>query len=107
METQIVTCGITTAERETLIRLSADDATAVMDSTIPKDFNRALKQGWTPVRKTVTTDGTVVGYTLHAPRKAVSLRNTSPVKRVMSDEDKAKMVERLTMAKNSQAIKEI
>jgi hypothetical protein len=55
-----------------------------MDSTVPKYFRKALRQGWTPVRQYVYDDGTVCGMVLTAPEKSVTIRNTA--KKQMSDE---------------------
>jgi hypothetical protein len=54
-----------------------------MDSTVPKWFRKALKQGWTPVRQYVYDDGTVCGMVLTAPERSVTIRST--VKKQMSE----------------------
>jgi hypothetical protein len=55
----------------------------IMDSTVPKYFRKALKQGWTPVRQYVYDDDTVCGMVLTAPERSVTIRNTA--KKQMSD----------------------
>lgn len=62
-----------------------------MDSTIPRDFHKALKQNWEPISVSKYEDGTVCGMILKAPRKAVSIRNANPVQREISAEHKAKL----------------
>lgn len=73
-----------------------------MDSTIPRDFNKALKQNWKPLVVMKYDDGTICGMKLTAPRKAVSIRNATPAKREMSDERKAKMAAALAEYRNNQ-----
>jgi hypothetical protein len=55
----------------------------IMDSTVPKYFRKALKQGWTPVRQYVYDDGTVCAMVLTAPERSVTIRSTA--KKQMSD----------------------
>ena len=62
-------------ERETLLNYDPIDKNWIIDSTIPKHFNKALKQGWAPIEKTVYEDGTVFGMKLKAPERAVTFRN--------------------------------
>lgn len=57
IKTKTITSKISVSERETHIYRSGDGW--VMDSTVPKDFNAALRKGWTPVEQTVYDDGTV------------------------------------------------
>lgn len=86
---QIITSRLSQDERETHIFIEGD--TAIMDSTIPRDFHKALKQNWEPISVTKYEDGTVCGMMLRAPRKAVSIRNANPVQREISAEHKAKL----------------
>lgn len=90
---QIITSRLSQNERETHISIEGD--TAIMDSTIPRDFHRALKQNWEPISVTKYEDGTVCGMILKAPRKAVGIRNASPVQRKISAEHKAKLADAL------------
>ena len=55
IKTKKITSKISVSERETHIYRSGDGW--VMDSTVPKDFNAALRKGWTPVEQTVYDDG--------------------------------------------------
>ena len=71
-------------ERETLIRYDPIDHIWIMDSNIPKHFNKAIKQGWTPVSKAVYDDGTVCAMILTAPDGAITIRNPNK-KRTMSE----------------------
>lgn len=86
---QIITSRLSQHERETHIFIEGD--VAIMDSTIPRDFHKALKQNWEPISVTKYEDGTVCGMMLKAPRKAVSIRNANPVQRKISAEHKAKL----------------
>ena len=70
-------------ERETLLNYDPIDKIWTMDSTIPKHFRKALKQGWTPIKQYVYSDGTVCGMVLTAAERAVTIRNTT--KKTMSE----------------------
>lgn len=91
IKTKKITSKISVSERETHIYRSGDGW--VMDSTVPKDFNAALRKGWTPVEQTVYDDGTVCGMILKAIPSAVTIRNNA--KRHVSDEQKAAAAEAL------------
>ena len=84
MEIIKVSCRLSAEEKETVLVYDNIDKVWRMDSTIPKHFNRALKQEWTPIIKYVYDDGTVCGMALTAPGKAVTIRNPNK-KRVMSE----------------------
>ncbi len=71
-------------EREVHLYYDADTKLWTMDSTVPKYFRKALRQGWTPVKQYVYDDGTICGMVLTAPEKSVTIRNTA--KKQMSDE---------------------
>lgn len=83
MEIIKVSSKITLEERETILTYDAIDKMWTMDSVIPKQFNKALKQGWTPIRQYVYEDGTVCGMVLTAPERAITIRNTA--KKQMSE----------------------
>lgn len=83
MEIIKVTARLSSEERETILNYDNIDKMWLMDSTVPKHFNRALKQGWTPTVKYVYEDGTVCGMALKAPARAITIRNTE--KKKMSD----------------------
>lgn len=86
---QVIGARLSQEERETHIYIEGQKA--VMDSTIPRDYNRALKQNWEPVSVTKYEDGTVCGMVLTAPRKSITIRNAKPEKREMSEEQKQKI----------------
>lgn len=75
METIKVNCRLSAEERETILNYDNVNKVWLMDSTIPKHFNRALKQMWTPITKYVYEDGTVCGMALTAPARAITIRN--------------------------------
>jgi hypothetical protein len=83
LETIKVLSRLSTDEREVLLSYDAETKMWTMDSTVPKYFRKALKQGWTPVRQYVYDDGTVCGMVLTAPERSVTIRNTA--KKQMSD----------------------
>lgn len=70
-----LTTRLTAEEKETTLNYDYLDKTWRMDSTVQKHFNKALKQGWTPLVRFEYEDGTVAGYTLEAPDRAVTIRN--------------------------------
>ena len=84
MQEKILTSRLIQDERETHFYI--DGQKVICDSTEPKYFNKCLRQGWTPIAKTVYTDGTVCGMILEAPAKAISIRNAKVKKRVMTEE---------------------
>lgn len=83
MEIIKVTTRLSAEERETILNYDNVEKMWLMDSTVPKHFNRALKQGWTPTIKYVYEDGTVCGMALTAPARAITIRNTE--KKQMSE----------------------
>ena len=84
MEMTHKTTRFSAEERETLIRYDPVEHIWTMDSNIPKHFNKAVKQGWTPVSQAVYDDGTVCAMILTAPDGAITIRNPNK-KRTMSD----------------------
>lgn len=83
METIKVTTRLSAEERETVLVYDNANKVWTMDSTVPKHFQKALKQGWTPTAKLVYEDGSVCGMVLTAPDRAVTIRNTA--KKQMSE----------------------
>lgn len=83
MEIIKVTNRLTNEEKETTLAYDNVDKMWIMDSTIPKHFNKAIKQGWHPIRQYVYDDGTVCGMTLTASERAITIRNTT--KKQMSE----------------------
>ena len=75
---------LTIEERETILNYDSVEKVWIMDSTVPKHFRRAIKQGWTPIRQYVYEDGTVCGMVLTAPERSITIRNTT--KKQMSEE---------------------
>ena len=86
IKTKKITNKISIAERET--HIYRDDDGWTMDSTVPKDFNAALRKGWTPVEQTVYDDGTVCGMILKAIPSAVTIRKNAA--RSISEEQREK-----------------
>lgn len=71
-------------ERETTLNYDSVDKMWILDSTVYKHYNKALKQGWTPIRQYIYDDGTVCGMVLTAPERAITIRST--VKKQMSED---------------------
>lgn len=67
-------------EKEVVLNYDYINKEWIMDATIPKYFRKALKQGWTPIKKYVYDDGTVCGMILKAPERAVTIRNVEKKK---------------------------
>lgn len=84
METIKVTARLAAEERETVLVYDAGSRVWFMDTSVPKHFRKALKQGWTPVSQYVYDDGTVCAMVLTAPEKAITIRDPNK-KRVMSE----------------------
>lgn len=80
---------LTNEERETHLCYDLVEKVWVMDSSIPKHFRKALKQGWTPVRQYIYEDGTVCEMVLTAPERSVTIRNTE--KKKVSDKQLANL----------------
>lgn len=83
MEIIKVNVRLTAEEKETILHYDFVNKTWSMDSTVPKHFNKALKQKWTPVKQYVYDDGTVCGMVLTAPDRAITIRSTE--KKQMSE----------------------
>ena len=83
METIKVTSRLSAEERETVLVYDNVGKCWFMDSTVPKHFNKAIKQGWEPTTKYVYEDGAVCGMALTAPARAITIRNVE--KKQMTD----------------------
>jgi hypothetical protein len=83
METIKVNNRLTAEERETILHYDVINKIWLMDSTVQKHFNKALKQKWTPIKQYVYEDGTVCGMVLTAPARAITIRSTD--KKQMSE----------------------
>lgn len=84
MKTIKVNGKLSPEEKETHLNYDVIDKMWVMDSTVPKHFRKALKQGWNPVTQYVYEDGTVCGMVLTAAERAITIRST--IKKEMSEE---------------------
>lgn len=91
IKTKTITSKISVSERET--HIYRDDDGWTMDSTVPKDFNAALRKGWKPVAQTVYEDGAVCGMVLRAMPSAITIRKNTA--RSVSDAQKAAAAEAL------------
>ena len=86
MKTIKVMSKLFAEERETLLNYDPIEKIWVMDSTIPKHFRKALKQGWTPIQQYVYEDGTVCGMVLTAAERSITIRST--IKKEMSEKQR-------------------
>ena len=84
MEVIKVNGKLTAEEREVTLNFDPINKTWTMDSTVPKIFRKALKQGWTPIKQYVYEDGSAVGGVFEGSDKAITIRNPN-IKRVMSE----------------------
>lgn len=75
-----LTTKLTSEEKETLLNYDYINKTWRMDSMIQKHYNKALSQGWTPLVRYEYEDGSVAGYTLEAPGRAITIRNVEAKK---------------------------
>ena len=78
-----ISTKLTSEEKETHLNYDFVDKKWIMDSTVQTHFNKALRQGWTPLVKYEYEDGTVAGYQLEAQARAITIRNTE--KKQMSE----------------------
>jgi hypothetical protein len=78
-----VTSRLTAEERETILIYDNADKVWRMDSTVPKHFNKAKKQGWTQTTEFVYEDGSICGGAFEAPARAITIRSTE--KKQMSE----------------------
>lgn len=83
METIKVNTRISNEERETVLIYDNINKVWHMDSTIPKHFNKAKKQGWKQTTEYVYDDGTSCGGAFEAPPRAITIRNAE--KKQMSE----------------------
>ena len=83
MEIIKVNLKLSLEEKETILNYDSAKKQWIMDSTVVKHYNRALKQGWKPIKKYVYDDGTICGMVLVAPERSITIRNIEPKK--MSD----------------------
>lgn len=84
MEIIKVSARLSAEERETVLVYDNAEKVWMMDTSIPKHFRKALKQGWTPIAQYEYDDGTVCAMVLTAPEKAITIRNPNKT-RVMSE----------------------
>ena len=83
MKTVKLTTRLSAEERETVLVYDNVDKKWIMESTIPKHFNKAKKQGWEQTSEFVYEDGTVCGGVFEAPARAITIRNAE--KKQMSE----------------------
>ena len=83
MKTIKVTTRLSAEERETVLVYDNVEKKWIMDSTVPKHFNKAKKQGWEQTAEFVYEDGTVCGGAFEAPARAITIRSAE--KKQMSE----------------------
>ena len=77
MEKVVIASQIASYEQETLVCFKQVDKKWCVDTTIPKHYNRFLRQGWKLVRKYVYDSGEIVGGFFEAPERAITVRNVT------------------------------
>lgn len=81
METiKITGTRLSNEEREVHFYLDPIERVWTLDIFLPKYFNRAMKQGWTPIRKYIYEDGSVAGMSFTGPERAITIRNVDKKK---------------------------
>jgi hypothetical protein len=76
METIKITGNkLTNEERELYLYLDPIERVWTLDAFLPKYFNKAIKQGWTPIREYIYEDGTICGMSFKAPERCITFRN--------------------------------
>ena len=78
MEVIKIRTRLTLEEKETILNYNCADKIWEMYSIVPTHYNKALRQGWTPKVKYEYEDGSVAGYILTAPARAITIRNVNP-----------------------------
>lgn len=77
MEKVIIASKIPSREQETLVCFNQVDKKWCVDTTIPKHYNRFLRQGWKPVKEYVYDNGEIVGGAFEAPEQAITVRSVT------------------------------
>lgn len=83
MEIIKVNARLSVEERETVLVYDNIDKKWIMDSTVPKHFNKAKKQGWVQTAEFVYDDDTICGGAFEAPARAITIRSAE--KKQMSE----------------------
>jgi hypothetical protein len=78
MEIIKIRTRLTLEEKETILNYNCASKIWEMYSIVPKHYNKALRQGWTPTVKYEYEDGSTAGYILTAPARAITIRNVNP-----------------------------
>lgn len=88
---------LTKEERETIIVYSDADNCWYADTTVQKHIRKFEKQGWECTKKQFYPDGTLMSAEFKGTPKSISIRdiNLDKPKRVMSEEHKQKLQEKL------------
>lgn len=83
----VCTTKLTLNEQETLLRHDAIEKKWYVDTTVQKHITKLRKQGWHLEDECHygTPDGPVIGARFSAPERAISIRNPSISKRVLSE----------------------
>ena len=81
---------LSSAEKETALNYDYVEKKWWMYSVVPSHFNKALKQGWTPMVRYEYEDGSVAGYQLEAPGRAITIRSVE--KKQLSDKQLTNLI---------------
>ena len=83
MKTTKINGRLTFEEKETVLLFDYAEKKWIMDTTVMKHYNKAVKQGWKQKSQYVYDDGVVCGGAFEAPAHAITIRGAE--KRKMSD----------------------
>ena len=88
-------------ERETILVFSEFDNCWYADTTVQKHIRKFENQGWECTKKQYYPDGTLMACEFKGNAKAISIRDINPnkPKRIMSEEHKQKLQQKLQEAR--------
>lgn len=88
-------------ERETILVFSEFDNCWYADTTVQKHIRKFENQGWECTKKQYYPDGTLMSAEFKGNAKAISIRDINPdkPKRIMSEEHKQKLQQKLQEAR--------
>ena len=67
---------LTSDEKETVLTFDYSSHMWMMDTTILKHYNKAIRQGWQPIKQYIYEDGSICGGSFYAPDYAITIRST-------------------------------
>lgn len=87
-----INSSLTSEERETILRYDYLEKCWYMETSISTHWNKALKQKWEVVSKTVNEDNKVQSMVFKCDNpSSISIRGAEKKKRTLTDEQKEKL----------------